>query len=69
MKSANALRREIKNIEIVTAIRGLNDKPVKNLDAARFALQWALGKFLRSTRPCAAYCDWKELHLMRRVRK
>lgn len=69
MKSANALRREIKNIEIVTAIRGLNDKPVKNLDAAKFALQWALGKFPRNTRPVAAYCDWKELRLLRTVRK
>lgn len=68
MKSESALRRELKNIETVILIRGLNDKPIRNLEAMRFALQWALGKFVRSSRPCQAYCDWKELRLMRMIR-
>ena len=69
MKAENTIRREIKNIEDTILIRQLSDKQVKNLEAARFALQWALGKFARTAQPHAAYCDWKELCLMRTLRR
>lgn len=68
MKSASAIRREIKRLNGVIAIREHTLKPVEKLETAEWALRWVL--FTNATyRPSKGLCDFSEYELMRKLTK